>query len=207
MSAVTGSVRLNLMSAINILSVNLSVVRVHLCSDKLHYLQPLTNRFQKEFRGCTDDNIIPLSVTESSVDFQKSILHILGTKTESSDRYIPLFPIVAQLLHRLGSGKYFPFKECTASTLFSRYIEGYKLHDLRHSFGTIQICVEGIDEKTVSLWMGHNDIGTTLDIYTHPEQLDRSTFLRGDLSTNEKKAIYKAEYEQILSIIKVFLTT
>ena len=148
-----------------------------------------------------------LSVMESSVDFQKSILHILGTKTESSDRYIPLFPIVAQLLQRLGGGKYFPFKECTASTLFSRYIKGYKLHDLRHSFGTIQICVEGIDEKTVSLWMGHSDIGTTLDIYTHPEQLDRSTFLRGDLSTNEKKAIYKAEYEQILSIIKAFLTT
>lgn len=146
-----------------------------------------------------------LATTENEVDFGKSTLHILGTKTEGSNRYIPLSPHVAALLKKLNGGKYFPFKDCTASRLFSRYIKGYKLHDLRHTFGTIQICVENIDEKTVSLWMGHSDITTTLEIYTHPEQLDRATFLRGDLSKDEKKAVYKAEYEQILALIETFL--
>lgn len=147
-----------------------------------------------------------LSVTDSDVDFAKSVLHIRGTKTDGSDRYLPLFPLAAKVLQKLPQqGKYFPFKEHTASSLFSRLSDTHRLHDLRHSFGTIQICVNTVDEKTVSLWMGHSDIKTTLKHYTHPEQLDRGTFLRGDLSENEKKAAYKAAYTRILAAIEAFL--
>ena len=55
-----------------------------------------------------------------------------------------------------------------------------------HFFGTIQICVEKVNVKTVSLWLGHSNIQTTLQTYTHPEQLDKGTFLRGDLTEEEK---------------------
>ncbi len=82
----------------------------------------------------------------------------------------------------------------------------HKLHDLRHSFGTIQICCNKIDVKTVSLWMGHSNIETTLKYYTHPEQLDKATFLRGDLSEDEKTVIYKGKYAEILQLIDSFLT-
>ena len=78
------------------------------------------------------------------------------------------------------------------------------MHDLRHSFGTIQICVEKIDPKTVSLWMGHTNTQTTLNTYTHPEQLDRALFLRGDLQNSEKTAILRQKYRKILDSISAF---
>ncbi len=81
----------------------------------------------------------------------------------------------------------------------------YKLHDLRHTFGTIQICVNKVDIKTVSLWMGHSNIETTLRTYTHPEQLDKGIFYRGDLSENEKTANYKRTYDEILNLIEQFI--
>ena len=53
--------------------------------------------------------------------------------------------------------------------------------------------------------MGHSTIQTTLRIYTHPERLDLATFLRGDLTEEEKKVILKAKYEEILRLIYDFL--
>lgn len=84
-------------------------------------------------------------------------------------------------------------------------MDKYKLHDLRHTFGTIQICVEKIETKTVSLWMGHTNTQTTLDRYTHPEQLDRSVFLRGDLTEDQKLEILRKNYSDVLRKIEAFL--
>ena len=53
---------------------------------------------------------------------------------------------------------------------------------------------------------GHSNIETTLKYYTHPEQLDKATFLRGDLSEDEKTVIYKGKYAEILQLIDSFLT-
>lgn len=149
-----------------------------------------------------------LAVTRKDLDAEKSLLHIPGTKTDGSDRYLPVSPLVVRLLRQLDTdenGKYFPFKAVTASKVFSDHMQGYRLHDLRHSFGTIQVCVNEIEVKTVSLWMGHSDVNTTLQYYTHPEQLDRATFLRGDLTQKEKTAAYKRQYADILAIIETFL--
>jgi integrase len=42
-----------------------------------------------------------------------------------------------------------------------------KFHGLRHSFATR--CIEsGCDYKTVSVLLGHANIGTTLNLYVHP---------------------------------------
>ena len=53
--------------------------------------------------------------------------------------------------------------------------------------------------------MGHSTIQTTLTIYTHPEQLDRGTFLNGNLSETEKVEILRQKYNEILALIDNFL--
>ena len=146
----------------------------------------------------------------SDVDFENKILHIPGTKTDGSDRDIPLNPLVEKLLLSMSvkKGRYFNLAEHQADIRFRKVWEkkkGHKLHDLRHTFGTIQICVEKIDVKTVSLWMGHSTVDTTLNRYTHPEQLDKGTFLNGSFSATEKVAIYKHKHDEIMTIVDRFL--
>lgn len=147
------------------------------------------------------------ALRECDVDFERKMLHIQGTKTDGSDRYIPLFPLVEKLLRGLEpkEGSYFPFSEYVAQSSLKKCTEEHRLHDLRHTFGTLQICVEKIDVKTVSLWLGHSNIETTLRIYTHPEQLDRAIFLRGDLTDEEKLAIMREQYAGILRQVEGLL--
>lgn len=152
-----------------------------------------------------------LTVSVNDVDFQNKILHIRGTKTTGSNRDVPLTPLVEKLLHSLGikSGRYFKsMTEAKADTCFRKVWEkekGHKLHDLRHTYGTIQICVAKQDVKTVSLLLGHSGVEMTLKTYTHPEQLDKGTFLRGDLSDADKMTIYKKQHDEILQIIEKFI--
>lgn len=149
-------------------------------------------------------------LTVEDVDFENKILHISGTKTDGSDRDIPLTPLVEKLLlsMKVKKGRYFKLTEPKADIYFRKVWEkkkGHKLHDLRHTFGTIQICCNKIDVKTVSLWMGHSTVDTTLNRYTHPEQLDKGTFLNGGLCDDEKLAIYRAKYDEIMTVIGEFL--
>ncbi len=148
-------------------------------------------------------------LTVDDVDFENKVLHILGTKTDGSDRDIPLTPLVEKLLLSINirKGRYFKLTEAQADARFRKVWEkekGHKLHDLRHTFGTTKICVEKIDVKTISLLMGHSTVDTTLNRYTHPEQLDKGTFLNGGLSDDEKLAIYKQKYDEIMTLIKGF---
>ena len=151
-----------------------------------------------------------LGLREEDVDFKNKVLSIRGTKTEGSNRKMPLTPLVEKLLLTLTpkQGYYFPFDESHMNHSFRKVWDkskGHKPHDLRHTFGTIQICVEKVDVKTVSLWMGHSTINTTVNIYTHPEQLDGGTFLRGDINSDEKNAIYKGKYQKTLLQIEHFI--
>lgn len=140
------------------------------------------------------------------IDFKKSIIHIRGTKTDGSDRYMPLFPLAEKVLRCANpEGKPFRIYCSRIYKIFNKILDKYKLHDLRHTFGTIQICVEKIETKTVSLWMGHTNTQTTLDRYTHPEQLDRSVFLRGDLTEDQKLEILRKNYADVLHKIEAFL--
>lgn len=148
-----------------------------------------------------------LSANTADIDPRQNSLHINGTKTDGSDRHIPLFPLVKKLLNTLipKNERYFPFSQYIADTVFKKFSKAHRLHDLRHTFGTIQICVNKLDAKTVSLYMGHSTIQTTLTIYTHPEQLDRGTFLNGNLSETEKVEILRQKYNEILALIDNFL--
>ena len=108
-----------------------------------------------------------LGETVADVDFSENILHITGTKTETSNRYLPLFPLVKKLLERVNTvnGKYFPFSTGQVNNFLHTLLPDYRLHDLRHTFGTIAMCVQKLDPKTVALYMGHSDPTTTLKIY------------------------------------------
>lgn len=148
-----------------------------------------------------------LKVSESDVDTQNKVLAIHGDKTELSERSIPLVKRVATLLSSLPSenGAYFDLSYDNIGRKFREVYKKHKIHDLRHTFGTIQICVEKVNVKTVSLWLGHSTIDTTLQTYTHPEQLDKGTFLRGDLTEDEKIAVYRSKYHEVLQLIDNFL--
>ena len=151
-----------------------------------------------------------LTVRFEDVDFKNKVLHICGTKTDGSDRRVPLTPLVEKLLLSVKPkrGIYFPFKKDAADRYFRKVwvtSKGHKPHDLRHTFGTVQHIVEKVDIKTVSLWMGHSTTKTTLDTYDHPEQLDIGMFLRGDMSEEEKTAVYRERYGGILMLIEGFI--
>jgi integrase len=118
------------------------------------------------YTGCRRSEA--LAVTVADVDFTRGLLHIPGTKTRTSDRVIPLFPIVAELVATLGveSGLLFPFCGNRCSKIFHTFCPEHHLHDLRHTFATR--CLEsGVSPKVLQVWLGHSEISTTLDIYSH----------------------------------------
>lgn len=149
-----------------------------------------------------------ISLTVDDVDFENNVLHIPGTKTKKSDRKIPLFPLVKKLLERIDpvDGKYFNLSTSFLSHSMAKISNGYHLHELRHTFGTIAICVQKLDPKTVSLWMGHSTVGMTFTTYTHPEQLDKALFYDGSLSENEKLLRLQKQYQAVLTQISEFLS-
>lgn len=67
------------------------------------------------------------------------------------------------------------------------------------------MCVEKLDPKTVSLYLGHTATNMTLTRYTHPEQLDKGVFYNGSFSEDEKLIRLKEQYQMILKKISGFV--
>lgn len=110
-----------------------------------------------------------LSLKTEDIDRKNNVIHIRGTKTKESDRYIPLFDKLFALLVDLKpntDGFYFPYRPDYPTHAFKKLCPSHKLHDLRHTFATR--CLEAkIPLKVVQIWLGHTEIDTTADIYTH----------------------------------------
>lgn len=144
-------------------------------------------------------------------DLKNKIIYIHGTKTQGSDRRLPMFPILEKIFQR--------YKPTQFEKLFNvskhRVNEDFALfrgemtdavpHWLRHTFGTVQICVLGIPANTVALWLGHADASTTMDIYTHPEDLAPDIYFSGAYSEGEKLDILRERYNKIVSKIEKLL--
>lgn len=148
-----------------------------------------------------------LSLTAKDINFKNNVIHINGTKTKTSDRTIPMFQLVKKLLQtmELNKNKVFDITYNQVKNAVEKITTEYHLHELRHTFGTICICVQKLDPKTVSLYMGHSDPFMTLNTYTHPEQLDEYLFYDGSLSDKEKTEKLRIEYKKVLQIINDFL--
>lgn len=126
------------------------------------------------------------------VDWDRDQVNLPGFKTETSERYIPLFPALALLLRKLQerrksaarfhadgetflglSDSLFKIKECqkTIDAACKRVgMPRITHHDFRHLFATM--CIEsGVDIPTVSKWLGHSDGGAlAMKTYGHLRQ-------------------------------------
>lgn len=103
-------------------------------------------------------------------------------KTRSSIRDIPMNKELIKMirpLKKIVNGDFYvltneekPTEPRTYRNYYKRLMEQLdipplKFHGLRHSFATR--CIESnCDYKTVSVILGHSDIGTTLNLYVHP---------------------------------------
>lgn len=119
------------------------------------------------YTGCRREEA--LNLTYNDFDFINMVIHIRGTKTSSSDRFIPLFDHVNYFLPVVlpaGSFKLFNFRPDYVTKTFKKFCPRHKLHDLRHTFATR--CIEsGISASVVQSWLGHSRLETTTKIYTH----------------------------------------
>ncbi len=120
------------------------------------------------YTGCRRSEA--LSLTWDDIDLIGKKINIPGTKTEASERVLPmsapLYKIVTKLSHSATNNKVFNYSPDYVSKQFKKYCPKHKLHDLRHTFATI--CLEsGVSIRVVQKWLGHTSIDTTARIYTH----------------------------------------
>lgn len=103
-------------------------------------------------------------------DIEKDFIHIPGTKTEKSDRYIPRFKQLNEILENMDykKGKIFNLSETTRKRRLyeMRKLCGFhfNIKDLRTTFATM--CAEnGIQQNVIAKWLGHTNVSTTNKYY------------------------------------------
>lgn len=110
-----------------------------------------------------------LSITWDDVDTENGIIYIHGTKSETSERAVPISDPLARVLEAIPpqeSGKLFDYLPDHVTHVFKVFCPNHKLHDLRHTFATR--CLEcGVALRVVQQWLGHASISTTTKIYMH----------------------------------------
>lgn len=112
-----------------------------------------------------------------SVYYMSNSPHLKTPKTEAGTRDIPLLPALEELLPKKLPAGYI-FAEPDGSPLTAKHFEAmydaYRNasgvivtpHQIRHGYATALFeC--GIEPKTAQVLLGHAQISTTMDIYTH----------------------------------------
>lgn len=118
-------------------------------------------------------------------------------KTKSSNREVPIIPMLLKLLKGYASVSkpdYFVnsggprfrepriFREHAAEIVRKAGVSPVlKFHAFRHTFGTTMI-ENHIDPKTVSAILGHSDVSITLNLYVHPSEEAKASAVRKGLN-------------------------
>lgn len=135
------------------------------------------------------------TVTQVCVDGKSTVIEKDRTKTKSSCRTLPLVEPFEELLHRLKAQQERNKQLCGKSycTKYADYIyvndlgervkpayitqhftlvlekhdmRKIRFHDLQHSCASL-LYANGVSLKEIQEWLGHSDISTTSNIYTH----------------------------------------
>lgn len=135
------------------------------------------------------------TVTQVCVDGKSTIIEKDRTKTKSSYRTLPLVPPFEELLYRLKAQQEINRNLCGRAyckqgmeyiyvneigelvkpgyitqhfpmVLEKNGLRKIRFHDLRHSCASL-LYANGVSLKEIQEWLGHSDIGTTSNIYTH----------------------------------------
>lgn len=135
------------------------------------------------------------TVTEVTLDGKNTVIEKDRTKTKSSYRSLPLVEPFEELLHRMKAEQELNRKVCRNAyckdylqyiyvdelgerikpgyvtqnftlTLENNGLKKIRFHDLRHSCASL-LYANGVSLKEIQEWLGHSDISTTSNIYTH----------------------------------------
>jgi integrase len=132
------------------------------------------------------------------VKFQSNMIWLHGTKSEDSDRQIPMPAALREFLLRLKNessetpqGKILKTdsaKKCLATACKKLDFTKFTHHDFRHFFATT--CIEsGVDIPTVSRWLGHSDGGAlAMRVYGHL-QVEHSLAMSKRVSFDKPESI------------------
>jgi integrase len=118
-----------------------------------------------------------LNLKWSNVDFKNGVITVEKTKNDEI-RKIPMNKKLTETLEgakKVSKGDYVfsengkPYLDVKTgwwTALENAKIEGFRFHDLRHTFGS-RLGMKGADIKTIQELMGHKDIKMTMR-YSHP---------------------------------------
>lgn len=110
------------------------------------------------------------SLTEENINYENLTIHIKGTKTSHSNRYIPISEEFAEILKQnfknMFTNAFGWYSKAFQKYLKTLNISNHKLHDLRHTYST-NLHYLGVPDKERQYFLGHSSIMITNDIYTH----------------------------------------